>query len=160
MFDFCVTFQELIETLHVPAFFTDYCEEAAFLASESVAALTHTSPVSFDVCFIQSFIIFPVEVHLTCPPPFSLFLIHFCCSGLFFSPGLFPFLVLRNSQYLWSRYIVLLPWLRCLDMCCFMKNKFSIAPFILCWVCSWHLISVVGVVLLGASEPLQAASGT
>jgi hypothetical protein len=78
----------------------------------------------------------------------------------FFFPGLFPFLVLRNSQYLRSRYIVLLPWLRCLDMCCFMKNKFSIAPFILCWVCLWHLISVVGVVLLGASEPLQAASGT
>ncbi|CAK9213265.1 unnamed protein product [Sphagnum troendelagicum] len=40
---------ELIETLQVPAFFTDYCEEAAFLASQSVAALMQRSQVSFDV---------------------------------------------------------------------------------------------------------------
>ncbi len=132
MVDFCVTFQELIETLQVPAFFTDYCEEAAFLASQSVTALTHTSPLTFDVCFIELFIIFPVESssHM------SSFLLSASFSflsfrGVFF-PGLFPFLVSRNSQYLRSRYIVLLPRLRCLDMCCFMKNKFSIAPFILC----------------------------
>lgn len=101
MVAFCVTFQELIETLQVPAFFTDYCEEAAFLASQSVAALMQRSQVSFDVCFIQSFIIFPVEVHLTCPPPFSLFLFHFCCSGFFFplafSPSYEKFSVLMTQ---------------------------------------------------------------
>ena len=45
--------QELIGGLKVPAFFTDYCEEAGVMAGQAIAFFT-TSPLTFPVGFAIS----------------------------------------------------------------------------------------------------------
>jgi hypothetical protein len=50
--------QELIGRLQVPAFFTDYCEEAGVMAGQAIAFFTNsplTFPVGFAISVVEGF---------------------------------------------------------------------------------------------------------